>query len=77
MSSGLLRAPDRSNQLHGQPDVRTLTILIPRYYNPEPNGSRNRIEWHKLRLTLAEIHLLFPGYTVTSLDLSHSWSPRS
>lgn len=64
MRSGLLLPPDRHNQSQGQPDLRTLTILIPRYYNPEPNGTRNKIEWHKLRLTLAEIHLLFPGYTV-------------
>jgi hypothetical protein len=59
--SGLPQIVD--DQFQRRPGVCTLTILIPRYYNPEAPGSRKKIEWHKLRLTLAEMHLLFSGYT--------------
>lgn len=52
-------------------DVRSLTILIPRYYNPGSNGTRRKIEWHKLRATISEMHLLFSGYTVSS---SKGWN---
>jgi hypothetical protein len=52
------------SQLHRQPGVCTLTLLIPRLYNPETDGERKKIEWHKLRQTIAEMRLLFSGYTV-------------
>jgi hypothetical protein len=56
-------SPD-ANQFQIASHIHTLTILIPRFYNPGPNGERKRIEWRKLRHTISEMRLLFSGYTV-------------
>ena len=60
-----LVAPQNQNdpELQKRTELCTLTLLIPRYYNPDPTGTRRKIEWRKLRATIAELRLLFPGYT--------------
>jgi hypothetical protein len=45
---------------------QTLTVLIPRFYNPDTSGNRKKIEQSKLKLTENEIRSLFEGYTVLS-----------
>ena len=42
--------------------LRTLTLLIPRTYNADGNGSRKRIELSKLVQTVREMRQLFSGY---------------
>jgi hypothetical protein len=46
--------------------LRTLTVLIPRRYNPDQNGVRRKVEISKISTTLREIKLLFSGYSVSS-----------
>jgi hypothetical protein len=45
---------------------QTLTVLIPRFYNPDTSGNRKEVEQSKLELTETEIRSLFEGYTVLS-----------
>jgi hypothetical protein len=45
---------------------QTLTVLIPRFYNPDRSGNRRKVEQLKLKLTETEIRRLFGGYTVQS-----------
>ena len=45
---------------------KTLTVLIPRFYNPDTSGNRKEVEQSKLELTESEIRNLFEGYTVHS-----------
>lgn len=42
--------------------LRTIILLLPRFRNPDSNGSRQKIELHKWKLTLREIEQFFPGY---------------
>ena len=42
----------------------TLTVLVPRSYNPDEKGIRRRVELSKLVITFREIRLLFAGYSV-------------
>jgi hypothetical protein len=44
--------------------VRTLTVLIPRSYNPDAKGERKRVELSKLVRTFREMRRLFTGYSV-------------
>jgi hypothetical protein len=44
--------------------LRTLTVLIPRTYNPDATGVRKRMELSKLVRTFREIRRLFSGYSV-------------
>jgi hypothetical protein len=44
--------------------LRTLTILIPRTYNPDARGVRKRVELSKLVRTFRELRQLFSGYSV-------------
>jgi hypothetical protein len=42
----------------------TLTLLIPRSYNPDRQGRRRSVESKKLEQTVSEMRHQFPGYTV-------------
>jgi len=42
--------------------LRSLTVLLPRYYNPDSRGIRKKIELRKWVITLREIRHLFSGY---------------
>jgi hypothetical protein len=42
----------------------TLTLLIPRSYNPDRQGRRRSVENKKLEQTVSEMRHRFPGYTV-------------
>jgi hypothetical protein len=44
--------------------LRTLTVLIPRNYNPDEKGARKRVELSKLVRTFREMRRLFTGYSV-------------
>jgi hypothetical protein len=44
--------------------LRTLTIMIPRTYNPDATGVRKRVELSKLVRTFQEMRQLFSGYSV-------------
>lgn len=44
--------------------LRTLTVMIPRTYNPDATGVRKRVELSKLVRTLREMRQLFSGYSV-------------
>ena len=44
--------------------LRTLTVLIPRTYNPDVTGVRKRVELSKLVRTFREMRRLFSGYSV-------------
>jgi hypothetical protein len=46
-----------------RPVLCTLTVCIPLYYNPGPDGSRVAIEPEKLRQTEREIRQNFSGYS--------------
>jgi hypothetical protein len=48
--------------------LRTLTILIPRSYNPDAKGVRKRVELSKLVRTFREMRRLFPGYSLQDTD---------
>ena len=50
--------------------LRTLTILIPRSYNPDAKGIRKKVELSKLVRTFREMGHLFPGY---SLQHTEGW----
>ncbi|MGA8087652.1 MAG: hypothetical protein WCA10_10115 [Terracidiphilus sp.] len=50
--------------------LRTLTILIPRRYNPDTQGARKPVELSKLVRTFREIRQLSPGY---SLQRAEGW----
>jgi hypothetical protein len=50
--------------------LRTLTILIPRRYNPDAHGARKPVELSKLVRTFREIRRLSPGY---SLQRTEGW----
>lgn len=50
--------------------LRTLTILIPRSYNPDARGVRKRVELSKLVRTFQEIRQMTSGY---SLQLTEGW----
>jgi len=71
MSIGLIVPPGGRSNFQFPLEVCTLTICIPRYYNPGNAGTRKRIEWRKLRITIAEMHLLFAGYTANRV---RGWS---
>ena len=49
-------------------DLRTLSVLIPRYYNADGQGVRNRVERSKLLDTMNEIKQYFSGYICTAVD---------
>jgi hypothetical protein len=51
-----------------QTTLRTLTLLIPRSYNPDTNGGRKQVELSKLVCTLREIRQLFSGYSVQNTE---------
>lgn len=44
--------------------LRTLTVMIPRTYNPDTMGVRKRVELSKLVRTFREMRQLFSGYSV-------------
>jgi hypothetical protein len=44
--------------------MSTLTLHIPRLYNPDEHGRRKKCELSKLKLTLRELRRLFSGYSV-------------
>jgi hypothetical protein len=46
--------------------LRTLTLHIPRFHNPDEYGKRRKCSLSKLKRTLREIRELFTGYSVTS-----------
>jgi hypothetical protein len=50
--------------------LRTLTMLIPRSYNPDARGARKRVELSKLVRTFREIRQMSPGY---SLQRTEGW----
>lgn len=50
--------------------LRTLTILIPRRYNPDAQGARKPVELSKLVRTFQEIRQLTLGY---SLQCTEGW----
>jgi hypothetical protein len=50
--------------------LRTLTVLIPRSYNPDAQGARKQVELSKLVRTFREIRQLSPGY---SLQRTEGW----
>lgn len=45
--------------------MRTLTLLLPLYYNPGRNGFRTEVESWKLEKTESEIRKYFSGYSVS------------
>jgi hypothetical protein len=49
-------APERAT-------LRTLTLLIPRRYNADESGNRQRIERSKLARTIREMKSFFSGYS--------------
>lgn len=55
---------------HDKATLRTLTLLIPRSYNPDAQGARKRVELSKLVRTFREIRQLSPGY---SLQRTEGW----
>src|ERR1017187_7585462 len=48
--------------------LRTLTVMIPRTYNPDAMGVRKRVELSKLVCTFREMRQLFSGYSVQPTD---------
>lgn len=61
--SRLVRRPMRASAPMRVP-LRTLTLQVPRTYNPDANGVRKKVELSKLVRTLRELRQLLPGYTV-------------
>jgi hypothetical protein len=55
-------------EAHERAALRTLTILIPRSYNPDARGVRKRVELSKLVHTFREVRQLFPGYSVQATE---------
>jgi hypothetical protein len=55
---------------HEKATLRTLTLLIPRSYNPDAQGTRKPVELSKLVRTFREIRQLSPGY---SLQRTEGW----
>jgi hypothetical protein len=54
---------DRRAKTRKRATLRTLTLLIPRRYNPDANGLRRPFELRKLIHTVRELRQLFGGYT--------------
>jgi hypothetical protein len=48
--------------------LRTLTVLIPRSYNPDARGVRKKIELSKLVRTFKEIRQLSPGHSLQRIE---------
>src|SRR5271157_5735406 len=59
----VIRRPERP-EVRERATLRTLTILIPRTYNPDATGVRKRVELSKLVRTFREVRRLFSGYSV-------------
>jgi hypothetical protein len=59
----VVRRPERSGARE-KAILRTLTVLIPRTYNPDATGVRKRVELSKLVRTFREMRRLFSGYSV-------------
>lgn len=56
--------PVRAEARH-RPALRTLVLLLPRFRNPDSDGSRRKIELQKWKTTLYEIRQTFSGYQVS------------
>ena len=65
----VVRRSERSED-HARATLRTLTVLIPRNYNPDAKGVRKRVELSKLVITFREMRRLFAGYSV---QLAEGW----
>jgi hypothetical protein len=59
----VVRRPERL-EVRERATLRTLTVLIPRTYNPGAMGVRKRVELSKLVRTFREMQRLFSGYSV-------------
>ena len=59
----VVRRPERP-EARERATLRTLTVLIPRTYNPDMMGVRKRVELSKLVRTFREMRRLFSGYSV-------------
>jgi hypothetical protein len=59
----VVRRTERSED-RARGTLRTLTVLIPRDYNPDKNGVRRRVELSKFVRTFREMRRLFTGYSV-------------
>lgn len=59
----IVRRPERP-ETRERATLRTLTILIPRTYNPDATGVRKQVELSKLVRTFREMRRLFSGYAV-------------
>lgn len=59
----ILRRRERSKN-RDKATLRTLTLLIPRSYNPNAQGMRKPVELSKLVRTFREIRQLTPGYSL-------------
>jgi hypothetical protein len=72
MQNALRKAARRTKRAEAQEKaaLRTLTILVPRNYNPDAIGARKRVELSKLVRTFREMRHLFPGY---SLQHTEGW----
>jgi hypothetical protein len=66
MRSHLLKVVRRSDGSKGRSraTLRTLTLLVPRSYNPDARGIRIRVELSKLVRTFREMRRMFDGYSV-------------
>lgn len=62
-SRKVVRRSERSDD-RARATLRTLTVLIPRNYNPDAKGVRKRVELSKLVRTFREMRRLFTGYSV-------------
>ena len=59
----VVRRPERP-EARERATLRTLTILIPRTYNPDATGVRKPVELSKLVRTFREMRQLFRGYSL-------------
>jgi hypothetical protein len=64
MRSHLRTVVRRSERPPGNATLRTLTVLIPRSYNPDEKGVLRQVELSKLVITFREMRRLFAGYSV-------------
>jgi hypothetical protein len=60
----------KRSRSHDKAILRTVTILIPRSYNPDERGSRKPVELSKLVRTFREVRRLSSGY---SLQQTEGW----
>ena len=63
----VVRRSERSED-RARATLRTLTVLIPRSYNPDAKGVRKRVELTKLVITFREMRRLFTGYSVQAAE---------